>query len=222
MSIKDLATSQHFSTPKTLPFFAVSGAILLPNTRQPLNIFQETYTQLIDDALGQERLVGIIQPSEESTELLPHPPLYKVGTVGKIVSFSETDDGRYLVTLEGICRFSLIKEVTHDRAYRRAEIDITPYLTDLQPNDNKTYDRTRLINVLRSYFRAQGVSADWSIVQNTSNEELVSSLAMICPLEPNEKQALLEAASFAARVELLITLLEMASMTQESGETARH
>jgi len=207
--------------PETLPLFAVSGAILLPKAHISLNIYEAHYQRMIDEALGHGRLVGVLQPSSDDEKLEP-APLFHIGTVGKIITFSETEDGRYLIDLLGLCRFSAKNEVPTDKGYRRITPDWSAFLDDINDAENCDFDRTRLTTVLRTYFKTHGIAADWNVIQNTTSEELISSLAMICPLEPNEKQALVEAPTFPARVELLITLLEMATLRQTDGETARH
>lgn len=208
--------------PQTLPLFSVSGGVLLPHTRLPLNIYEEAFSAMIDEALANGRYIGVIQPTTDSEDPAACPPLYKIGTVGRITSFSETEDGRYLITIEGLCRFKLINEIESSNGYRRANIDAQAFLDDFQTHESQDIDRARLTDALRNYFKTQGVSADWNIVQNAASDELVSSLAMLCPLEPSEKQALLEADTFRARVDLLITLLEMAAMGNEDGDMARH
>ncbi|MDD3182127.1 MAG: LON peptidase substrate-binding domain-containing protein [Alphaproteobacteria bacterium] len=216
-----LSTCNIDNLPDTLPLFTISGAILLPHTKQPLNIFEEPYLKMVDAALGHGRYIGVIQPSIETPDQ-DTAPLFKVGTLSRIISFSETDDARYLINLQGLCRFNLVEELSLENGYRRGKIDVQPYANDFEMHAEHDFDRTRLTQSLAGYFKTHGVSADWNLVQTAASEELVSSLTMICPLEPNEKQALLEAPTFRARVDLLITLLEMASMSQDDGETARH
>ncbi|MGE4351971.1 MAG: LON peptidase substrate-binding domain-containing protein [Bdellovibrionales bacterium] len=205
--------------PETVPLFTTSGAILLPHTTQSVNIYEEPYLHMIDEALGNGRYVGVIQPLIGTDE---HAPLYHVGTLSKIISFAETGDGRYLLNLQGMCRFELLDSTLTAKNYRVGTIDASGYQDDLQLHHDLSFDREKLIKVLAGYFKGQGITADWGVIHNAASEELISSLAIICPLEPNEKQALLEAADFATRVELLITLLEMASLSMEDSETARH
>lgn len=206
--------------PELLPIFPLSGVVLLPHGKLPLNIFEARYLSLVEEALGKGRMIGLIQPSDEGTD--SHPSLYQVGCAGRIISFSETDDGRFLINLLGVCRFRVAKELPERRGYRIVKPDWEDFLADMGPFENPDYDRDRLTNILRTYFKTHGVMADWGVVQNTASEELVSSLAMICPLPPNEKQALLEAPSLHARAELLISLLEMACLHQDEGEVFRH
>lgn len=205
--------------PDALPVFPLDGIILLPHGRLPLNIFEPRYVGLIEDALGRGRLVGIVQPSDEDGS---PQPLYQVGCAGRIVSFAETEDGRFLVHLLGVCRFRIGQELPEAKGYRRVKPLWDDFLADMRPLETPDYDRERLMGVLRNYFKIQGVSADWGALQSAVGEELMSSLAMVCPLPNNEKQALLEAPSLKARAELLITLLEMACLRQSADEGAKH
>ena len=159
--------------------------------------------------------------SEPGNHLIP--PIYKTGCAGRITSFTETEDGRYLIGLTGICRFSVIEELISSAPFRNARVDWKPFYEDMNPQDDTDIDRKHLMDVLEHYFRLQGVAADWNAIQNTPNGTLVSSLVMICPLPPNEKQALLEAMDLRTRADLLTTLLEMASHPQREPESAiRH
>lgn len=195
--------------------------MLLPRGRLPLNIFEPRYISLVEDALGQGRFIGIIQPSSPE-DRTPVPSLYNVGCAGRINSFSETDDGRFLINLYGICRFSVADEYPLQRGYRRVRPDWTKYLADIGPEDETMFDRARLLSVLRHYFKANDIAADWGAVQDADGETLVTSLAMMCPLESSEKQALIEAPDLVARAKLLITLLEMACLPQPETESAKH
>ncbi|HUY68148.1 MAG TPA: LON peptidase substrate-binding domain-containing protein [Alphaproteobacteria bacterium] len=208
--------------PEVLPIFPLAGALLLPRGRLPLNIFEPRYVAMIEDALGHGRLIGMVQPTAEIEG--EAPPLYTIGCAGRITSFTETDDGRFLIGLTGLCRFAVAEELEPDRrGYRRVRPDWQNFLADLGGADDSEIDRERLLGILRNYFKMQSIAADWNAVQGTGNEMLVSSLAMICPLAPNEKQALLEAPDLRRRAELLVALLEMASMPSAEAEgAARH
>jgi Lon protease-like protein len=209
--------------PDTLPIFPLSGVVLLPRGRLPLNIFEPRYLSMIEHALGQGRLIGMVQPSAPESEDGVIPPLYNIGCAGRITSFTETEDGRFLIGLTGVCRFSIAEELASDRPYRSVRPDWQKFLADVGNPDESEVDREKLLGILRPYFKLQGIAADWNAVQNTGSETLVSSLAMICPLAPNEKQALLEAPDLRARANMLMALLEMASMPQAEAEgAARH
>jgi Lon protease-like protein len=204
------------SLPTELPLFPLTGAVLLPQARLPLNIFEPRYLSMVEDALGKGRLIGMIQPT--TGEDSGTPPLYSVGCAGRITSFSETDDGRFLIVLTGVCRFRVAAEQPTGKMYRSVKPDWTPYLTDLGDNEVPAIDRHRLIDLLHIYFKKNAISVDWSVVENAPDDVLISTIIMICPLAPNEKQALLEAEEFLGRAKMLETLLEMAVMPQPETE----
>jgi len=209
--------------PDIIPVFPLAGVVLLPGARLPLNIFEPRYLSMVEDALGQGRIIGMIQPNAPEGQENPPPPLYNVGCAGRITSFNETEDGRYLIGLTGVCRFAVAEELPMEKAYRRVRPDWKRFALDVNVADEREIDRQRLFGILKPYFKLQGIAADWNAVQNTPSDELVSSLVMICPLAPNEKQALLEAPDLHMRSEMLLALLEMASMPQREAEGgARH
>lgn len=210
--------------PETLPLFPLSGVVLLPQARLPLNIFEPRYISLIEHVLGQPgRMIGMVQPNTLEDKENIVPSLYKIGCAGRITSFNETEDGRYLINLTGICRFTIVEELAHDFPYRIARPDWSKYVGDLLAPEDVDINRKHLIGILENYFKVHGIIADWNAVQNTPSDMLISSLVMICPLPPNEKQALLEAPDLKTRADLLNTLLEMASLPQgESEGSARH
>jgi Lon protease-like protein len=205
--------------PRTLPIFPLTGVLLLPRGRLPLNIFERRYVAMFDDALAGERLVGVIQPSDPIAGD-PSPPLFAVGCAGRITSFSETGDGRYLVTLDGIARFRVTEEMPLKRGYRSVVPDWSGFAGDLGEED-VDIDRARLINLLQAYFRQQGISANWDAINQAPDEKLLTSLAMICPFEPPEKQALLEAGCLGDRTRLMMTLLEIAIAGHGDGDGGR-
>jgi uncharacterized protein len=202
--------------PEELPVFPLSGAVLLPHARLPLNIFEARYLAMVEDALGKGRMIGMIQPSV--TEDVPSPPLYSIGCAGRVTSFNETDDGRLMIVLTGVCRFRVSLEVPTTRLYRTVKPDWKSFLSDLGEPELIDIDRERLIDLLRIYFKKNSITVDWNVVQNAPNDVLLPTIIMICPLAPNEKQALLEAESFAERARMLVTLLEMAVAPQAENE----
>ncbi len=204
--------------PETLPILPLSGVVLLPRGHLPLNIFEPRYLALVEDALGQGRLIGLVQPSA----IGPIPPLYKVGCAGRITSFSETEDGRFLLNVLGVCRFRVDKELPEKRGYRRVTSLWDDFLADMGPAENPDFDRTRLLAILRRFMQTQGLTADWDSVQAATGDELISMLCMATPLQANEKQALLEAPSLQKRAEMLMTLLEMSFLQQNPEDGARH
>lgn len=201
--------------PKSLPLFPLTGAVLLPRGQLPLNIFEPRYLEMFDYALQGDRLVGMIQPVEHE-DSVAHPRLSHVGCAGKIVSFRETEDNRYLVTLSGICRFRLTGEMQTTTPWRAGFCDFGAFAADLaQPGDD-SFPRERLLAALKNYLTSRDLQADWKSVMTAPGEALVNALAMMCPFDPAEKQALLEAQSFQDRAQTLMALLEMGS---EPGPT---
>jgi uncharacterized protein len=201
--------------PVTLPVFPLTGAVLLPRGQLPLNVFEPRYLAMIDAALAGTRFIGMIQPVEHEETVLA-PTLSKVGCAGRITSFRETDDKRYLITLTGICRFRIAEEFIADSPFRQVRPDYTPYLGDLTEDSTDHFPRDRLLGALKAYLAHRDLKADWRAVTNAPPETLVNALAMLCPFEPMEKQALVEARNWQERVDTLVALLEMDS-TSASG-----
>lgn len=206
--------------PRELPVFPLTGVLLLPRGRLPLNIFEKRYLAMFDDAIGGDRLIGMIQPSDPAAGDMS-PPLYAVGCAGRITSFNESGDGRYLVALDGVARFRINEELALRRGYRRVVADWSPYAGDLA-DDGGSVDRHRLIELLQAYFRQQQLSANWDAIGQTPDERLVTSLAMICPFAPAEKQMLLEAGCLSDRAKLMMSLLEIAIAGHGGGDSPRH
>lgn len=203
--------------PARIPLFPLPGALLLPGGQLPLNIFEPRYLRMIDDALGGDRIIGMVQP--RGCAVAGDPPLYAVGCAGRIISFVETDDGRYLVTLSGRKRFRIVEERGPGAPYREAEIDWAAFPVD-SGNDLSTeiVDRERLVAAMRRYLDAEGLKTDWTLVGDAPTEALVVSLAMGCPFAPNEKQALLEAETIADRAACLVALMEMSCAGENGGD----
>jgi uncharacterized protein len=197
--------------PDELPLFPLSGALLLPHGHLPLNIFEPRYLSMIEDALGTGRVIGMIQPQNPFADPVPDDAsLYPVGCAGRIVSFEETETGHLFIALRGLCRFSLTREMALEKGYRRAHVDYLAFARDIQEDDGRIKDRGRLITAVRKFFDLKDIEVDWQAIEEAADETLVTSLAMICPLEPREKQALLESPGLTERGELLTSLMEMA------------
>ena len=207
--------------PSELPVFPLSGVLLLPRGRLPLNIFEPRYLAMTRDALAPPRLIGMIQPTDPSNERDPDasPELYGIGCAGRIIAFSETDDGRFLMTLTGVCRFEIEAELPMRSGYRRVKPRWERFKSDLV-SDETTIDRKGLFQSLKPYFDARGLKADWDQVDKTGDERLVAMLSMICPFAPPEKQALLEAKDLPTRTDILKGLLEMALATPPEAPPA--
>ena len=198
--------------PASLPVFPLQGALLLPGTRLPLNIFEPRYLAMIDDALAGHRTVGMIQPKvPEQTVASDHPPLHGIGCAGRIVSFEETGDGRYLIGLRGLCRFDVAEELALRNGYRRVRPDYKPWAGDFGPPEDAAIDREKLGGALKAYLAARQLGADWEAIDKTSTGELISIVAMVCPFSPLEKQALLQSRTLTERAETIISMLTMDS-----------
>lgn len=204
----------HYRTAKDLPavtpVFPLSGALLLPGGRLPLNIFEPRYLEMIDHAFADRRLIGMIQPAlDGSLREDGEPELCSVGCIGRITSLSEMGDGRYLIGLQGICRFRAVEEVMAHTPFRQARI--APFLTDLADEQGADQvDRAGLLKALRDFLEANDLNADWQNINQANNAMLVNSLSMMAPFGPAEKQALLEAPDLKTRAETLIAVTEMA------------
>jgi uncharacterized protein len=208
--------------PPVLPIFPLTGVLLLPRGRLPLNIFEPRYLAMTRDALAGERMIGMVQPSDPRV-VAENPPVYSTGCAGRITSFSETDDGRFLITLTGISRFRIREELPLLEGYRRVVPEWRAFARDLRGDDEPGFDRDRLLRGLRAYFQHHRIEADWDAITSVPGERLVTSIAMICPFEPSEKQALLEAPDLDERARLLTTLAEMAVLNPpRDGPGARH
>jgi len=204
--------------PRLLKVFPLPGALLLPHAELPLNIFEPRYLAMVSDALAGDRLIGMIQPDIEDADLSGSPALKQVGCAGRITSFAETPDGRILITLSGICRFAIGKEIGSDKPYRQIEADFSGFADDLvDAEDDEAVDRTSLLKVFQDYLAANDMSADWDQVKAASTEALVNTLAVLSPHAPRDKQALLEAKDLKSRADVLIALTEMALARSGSG-----
>ncbi|MCF3643273.1 LON peptidase substrate-binding domain-containing protein [Rhizobium sp. TRM95111] len=198
--------------PETIPVFPLTGALLLPGGQLPLNIFEPRYLSMFDDALAGSRLIGMVQPvfGEHRVDdpAADAPALCQVGCLGRITSFAETGDGRYITSLTGICRYRLIGEARSHKAYRTFRI--APFVADLAGHDDEqSVDREALLAAFRAYLDANKLEADWESVERASNTTLVNSMSMMSPYGPAEKQALLEAPDLRTRAETLIAITEI-------------
>lgn len=204
--------------PDVFPVFPLTGALLLPGGRLPLNIFEPRYLAMTEDALANERMFAMIQPDPVAPPGATGPGLYRVGCLCRLSSFSETVDGRYLITLTGLIRFRVAEEMTMVRGYRRVRGDFDGFGADLDQHatGSQQIGRLALIDALRGYFSRRGIDANWEAIDAMDDTPLVTSLAMICPFDPLEQQALLEAPTITDLAETLCTLLRI-----DSYETSR-
>lgn len=204
--------------PQEIPVFPLTGVLLLPRGQLPLNIFEPRYLAMFEDALRADRIIGVIQPRDFQQGMTgDKAPLFVTGCAGKITAFEETEDGRYLVTLTGVSRFHVDQEITQQRGYRRARVKWDQFADDLKARDCLGIDRNHLKDLLRSYFDIEGLSCSWDSIDGASDDKLITALSMICPLDPGEKQALLEAACGSTRAKMFMTMLEMAVHNDKGG-----
>lgn len=199
--------------PDVIPVFPLSGVLLLPRGQLPLNIFEPRYLAMVEDALKSDRMIGMIQPREDSS----HPPLYQTGCLGKITMFEETADGRYLITLTGISRFHVKSELELKNGYRRVAADWAPFAHDFEEIKCLGLDRKTLKEMLENYFQQQDIKCDTAAIDNAPDEKLITCLSMICPFDPSEKQALLEARCCRERAQKFMTLLKICLHEEENS-----
>ena len=196
--------------PKEIPLFPLPGALLLPKAKLPLNLFEPKYLSMLDDVLKTEdRLIGMIQPIITPEGTTSSRKLHHIGCAGRVVSFNETKDGRYLITLEGISRYRFKNVLEGFYPYIKGNVSWDSFTDDLEtakPDEN--FNRTHFLDILSRYFAAAQLSSDWSSLKDAEEELLINSLSMLCPFDPEEKQALLEAPSLEYRRETLVTLME--------------
>jgi Lon protease-like protein len=197
--------------PDIIPVFPLAGALLLPHGRLPLNIFEPRYLAMIEDALGSGRLLGMMQGDSSRPRTERGTAIYSVGCLGRLTSFSETDDGRFLITLTGLLRFRVLDEMEMRRGYRRMSVDYNPYHDDLNPQPaNESVPRQEFMAALRPYFQHNGMDVNWEAIEKTPEAMLVTTLSMLCPFAVAEKQALLEAPLPADRTRMMLALMQMA------------
>jgi Lon protease-like protein len=205
--------------PRALPIFPLAGVLLLPGGKLPLNIFEPRYLAMTRDAMAGSRMIGMVQPLDPKSRAKA-PEIYLTGCAGKITSFSETDDGRFQITLTGICRFAVVEELGVTTAYRQVLASFARYRDDLSGGaDPDAVQRQRLLPALKAYLEFASIPADWKAIERAPNDALVNSLAMVCPFEPSEKQALLEAHDLAERSRVMTALIEMALLQRVGGPT---
>lgn len=197
--------------PDALPLFPLNGVLLLPRGGLPLNVFEPRYLAMVDAALATHRMIGIVQPSADGVAGLSAPDgtnLYRIGCAGRIRAFEETDDGRYMIELRGVCRFEITEELEMRDGYRNIRPDYSRFASDPYPGGDIPIERERLLSSLKGYFDLQNIAADWDALQQTPDERLITTLAMVCPFDPAEKQVLLESPDIAQQCKLLIGFIE--------------
>lgn len=212
------------SLPEIIPVFPLDGVVLLPHADLPLNVFEPRYLAMVEDALRSgHRLIGMIQPSGGACPMRQIiPDLFATGCAGRITRFEETNDGRYLIGLKGVCRFRIVREEVEERGYRRMKVAWSAFEKDMDPVGCLDLDRAFLHRLLKEYLPQCGLDIDWDLVEETDDAPLISALSMVCPLSASEKQALLEAGCCRSRAELFLSLLDMAVRAAATGKTVPH
>jgi uncharacterized protein len=207
--------------PVVFPIFPLAGALLLPRGELPLNVFEQRYIAMIDDALKSHRIVGMIQPDPEAGTGTSMPALFSVGCAGRITQLAETGDGRYLVTLTGIARFKIVEEIAGSAPYRQCRTDFTPFSVDFSPCAGEDQvDRNGVLRTLRDFAETNHLQVDWNSIHNAPNEALVNALSMMSPCSPKEKQALLEARDLKGRADVLVAITEIELVRGKSASTS--
>ena len=204
--------------PKVFPIFPLSGALLLPRSNLPLQIFEPKYLQMLEDSLKtSDRMIGMIQVNSNTGN--PND-LHKIGCAGRIIQFSETPDGRYMITLAGVSRFQVEVEEIGFTAYRKAQVDWSDFEKDLGPAEkDKDFDRDYFMELLEKFFVSADLKTDWNSLKDADEELLINSLSILCPFEAEDKQALLEAKSLVLRRKTLTTLLEFSILGGRTGDS---
>ena len=201
--------------PKKIPIFPLTGAVLFPKTQLPLNIFEPRYVQMLNAALATpHKLIGMIQPIAGSDNSLK-----KVGCVGRVTSYNETDDHRYLITLNGIIRFEIENELDTTTQYRQVEVNYENFITDLKSEDVTNVDRESLLKLIKKYLKNKSLLADWDIIQQTPTEQLINYSGVLVPFTPEEKQLLLEARTIMGRSRALEALYQSYTI-EETADTS--
>ena len=213
MNIKEL--------PNTIPVFPLSNFIIFPNTTVPLNIFEPRYVEMINDSMKKNKFIGMIQPKSINNENSLTPSLHKVGCLGKITSFKETDDGRYLIDLKGIIRFKILKEISDNKPYRSCEVNFDDYLNDLsEKKENLKFSDLELIfRDLKQLFEKRGFIINWKALEKQSLDETINALAMASPFSLEEKQVLLEAVNLDLRKNKIAEILSTYTFDEYNNTT---
>ena len=206
--------------PARIPIFPLSGVLLLPDAKLPLNIFEPRYLDMVRDAMAGDRIIGMIQPlkSGDGDDGGGRPALYDIGGAGRITAFEETEDKRFQITLTGLSRFAVSEELPATTRYRQVVADWDRFAADRWAEDEAPgVDRNRLLTALRAYLELAKIPAKWEAIASAEIGPLITSLAMICPFDPAEKQALLEARDLFERARIMTALVEMSLLQRASG-----
>ena len=207
--------------PKKIPVFPLSNFIIFPKTTVPLNIFEARYIQMINDSMKADKFIGMVQPMNIKDHQANTPKLYNIGCMGKITSFKETNDGRYLIELKGVIRFKIVREIKNNKDYRECEVDFTEYQIDLNNKEEsvKFSDLELIFKDLKSLFEKRGFIINWNALEKQSLSETINALAMASPFSIEEKQILLEAINLDTRKLKISEILATYSFDQYNNTT---
>ncbi len=207
--------------PKKLPVFPLSNFIIFPKTSVPLNIFEPRYLDMINDSIKSNKLIGMIQPKNKTTNNSNLPELHNIGCMGKITTFKETDDSRFLIELKGLIRFQIVKEIESNKRYRECEVDFDDYIDDLNSKniEIKFSDLEMIFKDLKSLFEKRGFIINWKALEKQSLDETINALAMASPFTLEEKQVLLEAKNLDIRKDRIAKILTTYTFDQFNNKT---
>jgi len=214
--------------PRRLPVFPLPGALLLPRADLPLNIFEPRYLAMTRHALLQPtRLIGMVQPVEHNADRNPdpaeRPAVQRIGCAGRVVSFQENEEGRYLITLSGLIRFAIRRELPmHENGFRMVEPDFAPFAEDMAERDFEMASKSEFIAAFKAYVEAKQLKVDWDAIKGAPDDHLLVSLAMLSPFSPEEKQSLLECADLAQLGAMMTALFELAATSRQSADRTLH
>lgn len=204
--------------PPLLSLLPLRGAVLLPRAQLPLPVLDSGHLSAIIEAFQGQQMLGLVQPSVIPSESGGELNFYSVGTAAQVIDINELGEDKWIVTLKGICRFDLIEEVENDSPLRTARVSYHKYENDLVQETDLNIDRVRLGRALKPYFKLLDVTPNWDEIEKTSNEKLINTLTLVCPLEPNEKQAVLESPTLKEQSQVMTTLIEMANCELNESE----
>ena len=207
IQMSELDSLEELTLPTTIPIFDLPRTVLLPRAHLPLIVEDRRFKSLVEDAFKNQRLVGIVQHMADAPA---GGGLFRSGCLGKITTFNEGDEGQYFVVVSGLIRFLVTKEVKTSKEYRRVQVLYEPFLADLAQPETTLYDRVNLIALLKDYLSIYDITPNWEEIEAASDDYLITSLTMVCPFEPQEKQALLECVTLDHRFKIMTALMEMA------------
>jgi Lon protease-like protein len=208
--------------PTLIPLLPLHGAVLLPRSQLPVPIFEVDYLSMVAESIKSHYMIGVVQPMLKNLNLEENLPLFKSGCLGKIIDINEIEENRLVITLSGISRFDIIEELSSEQGYRRALVSYDRYTQDMVEEVDFSFDRLRLLKALKDYFKVMDITPDWQEIEKTSNEKLITALAMVCPFEAREKQAILESPTLKEQSQLITTMIEIASIENRTKSLSCH